>query len=297
MDTVHPLGLFGTPPVKIKDGIIYGPGVSDCKGGIVASLLAMDALLQCGFTDRPLLLLLQSDEEISSMPNNKQTVRYMAEKAKDCVAFLNAEPFSPGKITVARKGILRYEFTVHGRSVHSSVCHKGASAIAEAAHKILALEQWKDPDGITCNCGVISGGTVGNTVPDTCTFIADIRYATLEQRETVEASVQKIASESSVEGTSCDLSLKSYRVPMERNEVNDALFARASEIFREAKLPDVIPWHSKGGSDASDLTAYGIPCLDSLGVPGAREHSHEEHAPLDGLVTSARMLAAIAYLI
>ena len=35
MDTVHALGTFGTPAVRIEDGKIYGPGVCDCKGGIV----------------------------------------------------------------------------------------------------------------------------------------------------------------------------------------------------------------------------------------------------------------------
>jgi len=29
MDTVHPLGLFGNPPVRIEAGKIYGPGVTD----------------------------------------------------------------------------------------------------------------------------------------------------------------------------------------------------------------------------------------------------------------------------
>ena len=43
MDTVHPIGLFGTPAVTMDDEKIYGPGVADCKGGIVSSFLAMEA--------------------------------------------------------------------------------------------------------------------------------------------------------------------------------------------------------------------------------------------------------------
>ena len=41
MDTVHPIGSFGEIPTKIDGDIIYGPGVADCKGGIVASFMAM----------------------------------------------------------------------------------------------------------------------------------------------------------------------------------------------------------------------------------------------------------------
>ena len=48
LDTVHPVGSFGSPAVRLQDGKIYGPGVADCKGGIVASLLAMHALRDVG---------------------------------------------------------------------------------------------------------------------------------------------------------------------------------------------------------------------------------------------------------
>ena len=53
IDTVHPVGSFGTPAVRMDDGNIYGPGVKDCKGGVVAAFMAMDALSQLGYVDRP----------------------------------------------------------------------------------------------------------------------------------------------------------------------------------------------------------------------------------------------------
>ena len=80
MDTVHPLGSVGTPATKIVGDKIYGPGATDCKGGAVAAMLAMDALQRCGFTDRPVRLLLQSDEEAGSRPINKPSIEYICEK-------------------------------------------------------------------------------------------------------------------------------------------------------------------------------------------------------------------------
>ena len=43
IDTVHPVGLFGYPPVTRDEEKTYGPGVMDCKGGVVAALMAMDS--------------------------------------------------------------------------------------------------------------------------------------------------------------------------------------------------------------------------------------------------------------
>ena len=74
MDTVHAIGSFGTPATRIEGDKIYGPGVTDCKGGIVSALLAMDALEACGYADRPIKLFLQSDEENGSRTSGKDTI-------------------------------------------------------------------------------------------------------------------------------------------------------------------------------------------------------------------------------
>ena len=108
MDTVHPIGLFGNPPVKIEGDRMVGPGVLDCKGGIASSFLAMRALYECGFKGRPVKLILQSDEEVSSSSSNKTTVEFMAEKSKDAVAFLNCEGYNEGYATIKRKGISKF---------------------------------------------------------------------------------------------------------------------------------------------------------------------------------------------
>lgn len=145
MDTVHPIGLFGDPPVTGDEVYLYGPGVADDKGGIAAGLLAMEALMDVGFTARPVQLFLQSDEENGSRTSQKQTIRWICEKARDAAAFLNLEPVlegCEGKATVARKGIADYRFDVKGIGAHSSrYATEGASAIREAAHKIIELEK------------------------------------------------------------------------------------------------------------------------------------------------------------
>ena len=83
MDTVHPIGSFGEPAVKRECDIMHGPGVMDCKGGVAAAMLAMEALLRCGFEERPVKLFLQSDEENSSKTSDKRTIKKMCECAAE----------------------------------------------------------------------------------------------------------------------------------------------------------------------------------------------------------------------
>lgn len=296
MDTVFPVGSFGSPAVKIEGEKIYGPGVTDCKGGIVAGFLAMDALRRCGFDARPVRLLLQSDEEVGSNPSQKQTIGYICQQAKDAVAFLNLEGHSypSSQVCIQRKGIATFTFAVTGVEAHSSNCAtNGANAIAEAAHKIIELEKLKDKDGLTCNCGVISGGTVVNTVPGYCEFKANVRFATQEQLEWVKEHMQRVADTVFVKGCTTEVTLSGYRVAMERVERNLALVEKINRIFAANGLSELAPAKRKGGSDAADVTAAGIPCVDSIGVGGGSIHSPDEYAYLASLAESAKRIAAV----
>lgn len=295
IDTVHPVGSFGTPAVHRDSTKIYGPGVIDCKGGAVAALYAMDALRQCGFTDRPVMLLLQSDEEKGSAPSGYSTIRSICEKAQNAAAFLNCEPSSAGQAILTRKGILRYEFVIRGKAAHSADCVNGANAIAEAAHKILALEAMKDRTGLTCNCGVISGGTVANVVAEECRFFADIRFATAAEMEQARRTVQHVADETHVPGCVCTMTEVSRRPAMEKSERNYALLERMNEIFAECGLPILQTSSGAGGSDAAYTTLAGIPCVDSIGTEGKGIHSLNEYGILESLRTAAKRLAVTVW--
>ena len=294
MDTVHPIGFFGNPPVKLDNEKIYGPGVVDCKGGIASSFMAMAALDDIGFRKRPVKLILQSDEENGSRNSEKTTTEFMAECAKDCIAFLNCEGYTRGYAITERKGIRKYKFEITGKAVHSSRCFSGVSAIREAAYKIIELEKFKDEDSITCNCGIINGGTAENTVPEKCTFTADVRFKTNKDMEIADKIVAEIAQKSFVDGTSCNLTLVSWRYPMEKTEKNYELLEKMNRIFEENNMVTLKAAFSAGGSDAADMTYYGIPCIDNLGTSGEFIHSKREYAHLYSLKESAQMLAITA---
>ena len=293
LDTVHPVGLFGSPAVKVEKDKIYGPGVADCKGGIVAAFMAMAALEKEGYRSRPIKLILQTDEETSSAESGKTTVEYMCNCAKGAVAFLNCEPHVAGTIVIQRKGILKYIFNITGKAAHAANCFNGISAITEAAHKIIKLEKYKDKNGITANCGIISGGTKINTVPEKCVLQVDFRFSNSAELEKVHKIAKSVAEHSFVEGTKCELVLKSCRDAMELSDKNIKLLERVNDIFEKADLPRLTYRAEGGGSDAAYTTQCGIPTLDSFGLECGNIHSKEEYASIPSLKEAAKRIAAI----
>lgn len=293
MDTVHPLGSFGTPAVRRDTENMYGPGVMDCKGGIAAAFLAMEALANCGFKSRPIKLYLQSDEENSSMTSNKETVRKMCEISSGAVGFINLEGHISDTAVLVRKGIIRYEFTVHGKAIHSARCAYGANAIAEAAHKILELEKMKDVEGLTCNCGVISGGDAPNSVAELCTFTADIRFVDEKQLDEAKATIKRVAEENAINGCASNVREISFRPAMYPCDRNYDFLKSINEIYEKTGLPILEPRVCVSGSDAAYITEAGIPCIDNLGTEGGNIHSVREFVRLGSLSEAAKRVAAV----
>ncbi len=294
VDTVHAVGSFGVPAARLDGENIYGPGACDCKGGVVAALYAMAVLAECGYDKRPIKLILQTDEETSSLGSEKRTVDFMYEHARGSCAFINLEAYNPGKATVGRKGILKYTVNVTGIPMHSSLCYEGVSAVTEAAHQIIALESLKEREGITVNCGVISGGTTSNTVAGECTYTVDIRYPNERERERACRILHEAAEKPHLEGTVTRLTKVSERCAMEATEKNYELLSLMNKAFETAGLPVLEPAVRAGGSDAADMTSRGLACIDSLGVTGGYIHTAREYAIIKTLKDSCRRIIAVA---
>lgn len=290
MDTVHPLGSMKT---YVEDGKIYGPGCTDCKGGLIVCLLVMQALKDCGYIDRPIKFILQSDEEVGSRLSEKKTIEFMCDKAKDCIAFLNTEMMEPGTAVLARKGISRYAVHFKGKAAHSSVCEQGSSAVLEACYKIIELEKMKDTDNLTLNVGTIDGGTTPNTVPEECHIQIDVRFNDEESRLKADKFINDICSKTYVEGVTTEVEYLSKRIAMEYKDENKLLLDNMNKVFKECGLSELAARKAKGGSDAAYTTSVGIPSIDSIGVTGGFIHSKDEYANIDSLLENAKRMAAV----
>ena len=155
----------------------------------------------------------------------------------------------------------------------------------------------KNPAGLTCNCGVISGGSVPNTVAGYCEFVANFRFKDKAQKEEVDAFAEKLAKTEHVKGCTCSVELVSFRPAMERTEKNMNLYYKLCEISEENGLPHIEAGSRTGGSDAAYITELGIPCIDALGTIGGLIHSENEFSYMSSLSDRAKIISSLIYCI
>ena len=292
MDTLFPIGTVAKRPFTIKDGKAYGPGVLDMKGGITIALFALEALYESGWNDKNVTVLFAGDEEPAHPKTNAPELFEQHAKGKDAV--FNMETASAGQaVLVGRKGNIHPELIVKGIAAHAGAdLDKGASAIVELAHKIIAVNKLTDKErGLTFNCGVITGGTVANAVADSASLVIDMRYLTAADGAEGLESLRKIAAENVIPGTSCEVSnLRERFTPMEVTEGNLKLY----EIVRQQgeKLGLAVEKKVGGGaSDAGWTVRAGAPSLCAMGARGSFNHSDREFIELDSLVERTKLLA------
>jgi glutamate carboxypeptidase len=293
MDTVHEKGKFGSPPVKVDDEYIYGPGVCDCKGGIAVALLAMQVLKEIGYNKRSLKLILTGDEEVSNSLSGRGSIDFICDEVRGCAAAINCEGGEEGKVTVGRKGIHKLRIDVKGKASHAgSAYFEGASAIKEAAYKIIEIEKASNMEKVTYNCGLIQGGEVANTVPPHCSFVLDIRYINQSDLEEAMRHIETIVAHSYIPGTSATITELGRRLPMELKEENIRLFEQISNTSRKYKLEPVEKVFKGGGSDSAYTVLAGVPSVDSLGTIGTGIHTIHESSTLDSLTSRAKLVVA-----
>jgi glutamate carboxypeptidase len=285
-DTVWPLGTLETWPFSVAGGVATGPGAFDMKAGLVQGLFALASL-----DDREgVTMLVTADEEVGST-----TSRELIEaEAAGATAALVLEPSAgpAGALKVARKGTSTYEVEVRGRAAHAGLePEKGANALIELAHQVLALERLARPElGTTVTPTVASAGTTQNTVPAQARFRVDVRAFSTEEQERVDRDLKRL--EPVVAGTSVVVHGDPNRPPLPE-QASAELFALVSKLASELGLAPLASAAVGGGSDGNITAGIGVRTLDGLGAVGGGAHALGEHVVLDGMPERAALVAAL----
>jgi len=166
---------------KVRDGKLYGLGVCDMKGGLMASVMAVKLLQDAGI-ELPGQVIITSVADEEGGGNGSVAAAMQGLKAD---GVLVCEPTSD-ELIAATMGFVFFRVEVEGLSIHSGAKWKGVSAIEKCIKLISALNelehkwllQYKHPllPPPNLNVGTIHGGSVGSTVAGNCFFETCIHY-------------------------------------------------------------------------------------------------------------------------
>jgi glutamate carboxypeptidase len=290
LDTVWPLGTLRKMPFHKKEGRIWGPGVLDMKAGVAMALSALAILREKEALGCPVILLLNSEEEIGSPVSRPVT----EEIARGCEAVYVLEPGQGlgGAYKTARKGTGDFMVRVTGVSAHAGVDFaNGQSAILELARQIEKISSFTNLDrGTTVNPGVMGGGTQANVVAEQAWVHVDFRYRKAGDAKNIERKFGMLRPINK----KCGLQVSGgvNRPPMERTRETAALFARAATFASDLGF-DLKEAATGGGSDGNFTSAIGVPTLDGMGAVGEGAHANNESILIEHLAPRTALLAAM----
>ena len=286
-DTVWPVGTLDSMPWRTEDDTVWGPGVFDMKGGIVALQGALD--LVSGHSHRPITLVITADEEIGS-PSSRELV---ADIARDAYAVIGLEPAHPdGALKTSRWGSTRVRIAVTGREAHSALdAALGVSAIDELVDRLRELREiLTSYPSVLCNVGTISGGGRTNVVPAFATADIGLRFVDASTEGEVLRRLGTLRPDRV--GATVSVEVLSSRPAWPASKVHDALCDAVGQAAASVGQT-TIGRAATGAADTNISGALGTPSIDGLGPVGGGAHASHEQIRLSSVFERAALLAAI----
>ena len=284
-----------------KNNLAYGPGVSDCKGGIVVALYAVKAFLE--IVKKPqfsLRIVCSPAEETGS----KEFHHHLKKYGEDSEMILGYEPsLEDGSIVRGRSGNRWYKITVRGRTAHSGRhFDRGVNAAEALAHKLIKISQLTDFDkGTTVATTYISGGKRNyNTIPEEVVAYVDTRFVLPEENKRLEKSIKMILNEKDVHAISDNVTdattveVVDYCSELEPHRNSQHYLDYYQKIVETLEKREIQEDFSHGSADCNSILHGFLVFLGGLGAVGSGIHTTKETICLDYLVSRVK---ASAYLL
>ncbi len=293
MDTV-----FGTEHAfqrveRLSPTQLKGPGVADLKGGLLVMLKALECLERSPWAGRlGWEVVLNPDEELGS-PGSAAHLRAAAGRSDFGLVYEPA--MADGALAGARKGSGNFTAVVYGRAAHAGRAHHlGRNALRAAADFLVAVDELNGRrPGVTVNPGFVHGGGPVNVVPDRAVVRFNIRLSDPADEAWVLGCLAAIDREINArDGITLSLHGDFGRKPKILDAAHRRLFDWLRCCGRTLGLD--ITWRDTGGCcDGNNLSAAGLPNIDTMGVIGGGLHSVDEYIELPSLIERSRLSALL----
>lgn len=294
-----------------------GPGVLDSKAGIVTLIGALRAMRAAGtLSEANVTVVLTGDEERPGTPLSiaRRDLIAAAEIADFALEFEGLAVNEEGRDfgTIARRGVVSWTVTTHGRTGHSAGIFNdtiGFGAIYELARILDGFRQQLREPNLTYNVGVMAGGTPAtidsegfrveapgktNIIPETAIARGDLRALSPEQEERARTRMRAIAADNLAQ-TSAELVFAEDGYPaLAPTQANLDLLARLNVVNRDLGLPEMEPFDPamRGAAD-SGFVGPLAPTLAGMGGAGWSAHAEGETVELDSLIRQSQRAAIL----
>ena len=171
----------------ISDGVLYGRGISDMKGGVACFIEAVKDFVKMQDFEGKVSILLSGDEEEPIVEGTKQVLKQLYYEGERFDFALVGEPSNPltmgDEIKVGRRGDIVFDITSYGQSGHTAYATTDTNAAHSLVNLIYKLQNDKLDDGneffVPSSLHVTTidvGNFASNVVPNKAFARVDIRF-------------------------------------------------------------------------------------------------------------------------
>jgi succinyl-diaminopimelate desuccinylase len=304
----------------VRDGKVFGRGACDMKGGLAASIIAVEALVDTG---EKLPGSLEISGTVDEESGGYGGVHYLAERGwfspprVDHVII--PEPLNVDRVCIGHRGVWWAEIETYGRMAHGSMPFLGDCAVRHMNAVIDRLESELYPKlaarrtdmpvvpagarHSTLNINSIHGGQAESPgypapcVPDSCRMIIDRRLLIEEDLSGVKAEMRELLDRLAGERAGFDYGIRDiFEVAPTMADRNGPVARCTAAAIRRVmgRDPDFVcspgtydQKHIERIGKLKDCIAYGPGILDLA-------HQPDEYVVIEDMVNSAKVMALAA---
>ena len=283
---------WASPPFtpSIREGMLYGRGAADMKGGVAAMVVAAERFVQHHPDhDGSIAFLLTSDEEGVAVDGTVKVIETLEAREEKINYAIVGEPSSRvtlgDEFKIGRRGSLTGRLSVQGVQGHvayphlaDNPVHRAAPALAELAATVWDEGNAHFPPSSLQIANIRAGTGVDNVIPGELTVQFNIRFNTEWTVDGLQAAIEAIFAR---HGLNYRLEWSLSGLPF-LTRSDGALVAAVQTAVRDVLGIETIPSTSGGTSDARFIAPTGAETIE-LGPLNATIHKVNECVGIEDL--------------
>ncbi len=190
----------------VRDGVMYGRGAVDMKGGIACFLASVENYLKSTELKGSISFLITGDEEGPSINGTDKLLKWASEKGETWDACIVGEPSNPNEIgdviKNGRRGSCSGKITVHGKQGHAAYPHLADNPVRGLTDLLNALlktpfdagTEYFQPSNLEVT-SIDVGNPATNVIPASATASFNIRFNDTWDGDTVREEILRRLNE------------------------------------------------------------------------------------------------------